>query len=67
MFEKIKERIDWNRANMVAFLYTNKVSYECEAVEWFAIGNENDYYAIYNYIKNNPQAWIEKEVNQKEI
>ena len=30
MFEKIKEKLDWNRANMVAFLYTNKVSYECE-------------------------------------
>ena len=28
---------------------------------------ENDYFAIYNYIKNNPQAWIEKVVNQKEI
>ena len=46
MFEKIKERLDWNRANMVAFLYTNKVSYECEEVKWFTVGNENDYYEI---------------------
>lgn len=46
MFEKIKERLNWNRANMVAFLYTNKVSYECEEVEWFTVGNENDYYEI---------------------
>lgn len=46
MFEKIKERLDWNRANMVAFLYANKVSYECEEVEWFTVGNENDYYEV---------------------
>ena len=46
MFEKINERLDWNRANMVAFLYINKVSYECEEVEWFTVGNENDYYEI---------------------
>ena len=46
MIEKIKERLDWNRANMVAFLYTNKISYECEEVVWFTVGNENDYYEI---------------------
>ena len=52
MFEKIKERLDWNRANMVAFLYTNKVSYECEEVEWFTVGNENDYYEIDIWLDN---------------
>lgn len=52
MFEKIKERLDWNRANMVAFLYANKVSYECEEVEWFTIGNENDYYEIDIWLDN---------------
>ena len=61
MFEKIKERLDWNRANMVAFLYTNKVSYECEEVEWFTVGNENDYYEIDIWLDN---AFIQIYYNQ---
>ena len=46
MLNKIKERIEYDRTSMVAFLYKNKVSYECEEVEWFTVGNENDYYEI---------------------
>ena len=46
MLNKIRERIEYDRASMVAFLYNNNVSYECEEVEWFAAGNENDYYEI---------------------
>ena len=46
MLNEIKKRIKHDRASMVAFLYTNKVSYECEEVEWFTVGNENDYYEI---------------------
>ena len=46
MLNKIKERIEYDRASMVAFLYNNKVSYECEEVEWFTVDDENDYYEI---------------------
>lgn len=46
MFEQIKSNIRKYKGAMVMYLSENHIEFTCEAVEWYTIGHENDFYEI---------------------